>query len=120
MVNEAIQLDTRSPNFATEAARSLRALGCEHLSRADQSIRKRKNTSDYIRLIWDGNIVQCASHHPSSLSNFRPSVKNKGVHAWEPLCQPELSSVNVALMAGLIIRLVTIQFNNPEVVALCR
>ena len=62
----------------------------------------------------------CASHLPSSLSNFRPSVKNKGVYVWEPLCQPEHFGVNNALMAGFIIRLVIIQSNNPEVVALCR
>ena len=118
MVSEAIRLDTRTPKTATEAARSLCALGCEHLRRADQIIRKRKNTSHYTRLTWDGNTVQRASHLPSSLSNFRPSVKNEGVHVWEPLCQPELSGVKVALMAGFIIRLVTIQSNNPEVVAL--
>ena len=55
MVNEAIWLDTRKPK--TEAARSLRSLGREHLRRADQIIRKRKSTSDYTRLTWGGNTV---------------------------------------------------------------
>ena len=118
MTNYAIEFDTRTPESATRAARTLRALGCEHLRRADKIIRKRKNTTDYTRLPWDGNTVQCASHLPSSLSHFRPSIKTEGVDVWEPLCQPELFGVNAALMAGFIIRLVTIQSNDPEVISL--
>ena len=52
MVNQAIEFDTRTPEIATKAARSQRALGCEALARAEKYILKRKNRSDFTRLAW--------------------------------------------------------------------
>lgn len=105
---------------ARKITKTLRATSYKAYTPSNLQYIERANILDYGRVPCCGSDIHCTSLLGWSLAHFQNCVKTEGLHVREPNGGAVCSGVNVALMAGFIVRLVTIQNLNLEAIWIAR